>query len=263
MTTIVRLVAVLASHILTFLLKANVIKCSRRLFVFFLVGKNIIAEAALFAIQMTSILFAVLTRMIWLYIAPGTEYCLTASALEAISAHVNGGSWGHDRTCVVLCIVIYLTLRGLHDKATLAFDHVVGLAYEKIQLALLNLSNLFIAEIVLLLSCVNLFATIRLRASHEMVARERFFSCNLEAFKMDGVEAIRSLQQNWVFVLADTNVAEVTEVLVLHSFKLLHDTTLLLHCGRIVHSVHIPTCLLVFAKIETINTRVRLINDQG
>ena len=202
--------------------------------------------------------------MIWLYIAPGTEYCLTASALEAISTHVNGGSWGHDRTCVVLRIIVNLALRGLHDKATLAFDHVVGLAYEKIQLALLNLSNLFIAEIILLLSCVNLFAAIRLRASHEMVARERFFSCNLEAFKMDGVETLRSLQHNLVFVLADTHVAEVTEVLVLHSFELLHYTTLLLHRGRIVHCAHIPALLFVKIKhIKTSNTHIRLVNDLG
>ena len=107
--------------------------------------------------------------MVWVYIAPRTEHCLTASAFEAISAHVNGGSWGYDRACVILCIVINLALCCLHYKATLAFDHVISLAHEQIQLALLNLNNLLKAEVVFLLGQGNYFAAIRLRTSHEVI----------------------------------------------------------------------------------------------
>ena len=82
---------------------------------------------------------------------------------------------------------------------------------------------------------------------------------------MDGVEAIGSLQQNGILVLANRHVAEVTQLLVLHSFDLLHDTNLLLHRGRIVHSIHIPACLLVFVQIVRVSMHgwVRLFNGQG
>ena len=166
MPTSVCLIAVLSDHVLALLAQANIVERTAIFFLllFTLIHQLIATESALLRIKMMLVLITAFSGVIRRDHAAMAEIVLTLATSDSELAHVDGCSGRHNISLVILRIVVDLTLRGLHDVATLALDHVRLRADELIKLALLNLLHLFCRQIIFHLCIRNLSGA--LRAEH-------------------------------------------------------------------------------------------------
>ena len=142
------LLAIGVLHILALLPQADVAKRILVLVFLCLVGKLSTAESTLPCFSMSFIFCTIFPSMIRLHSTSGAEILITLSAFDSMLGHVNSCLWGYCLTLIVLGCVVNLARLDLHHVPTWTSDQIIVRLYEFLKLRLIDLLELFLAQIV-------------------------------------------------------------------------------------------------------------------